>query len=106
MKLIIDIDEEKYEWVKKNNPNADINSFVGAIANGTPVSNEGDLISRSRLRKNMEFVCMSVMAGTDPYNAPLIEIDNAPTVSDRYNEGYAQGYIDGMTGADMRGEEE
>ena len=30
-------------------------------------------------------------------------IDNAPTVSDRYDEGYAQGYIDGSTGADMRG---
>ena len=29
-------------------------------------------------------------------------IDNAPTVSDRYDEGYAQGYIDGSTGADMR----
>lgn len=36
MKLIIDIPEEKYEWVKKNNPNTDTNSIVGAIANGTP----------------------------------------------------------------------
>ena len=31
------------------------------------------------------------------------EIDNAPTVSDRYDEGYAQGYIDGSTGADWKG---
>lgn len=31
-------------------------------------------------------------------------IDNAPTVEDRYGEGYAQGYIDGSTGADMRGD--
>ena len=38
----------------------------------------------------------------DIYNA----IDNAPTVSDRYEEGYAQGYIDGSTGADMRKDEE
>lgn len=30
-------------------------------------------------------------------------IDNAPTVSDRYAEGYAQGYIDGSTGADWKG---
>ena len=30
-------------------------------------------------------------------------IDNAPTVSDRYDEGYAQGYIDGSTGADWKG---
>ena len=51
MKLIIDIPEEKYEWVKKNNPNADTNSIVGVIINGTPVSTEGDLISRSELKK-------------------------------------------------------
>ncbi|MBQ1572311.1 MAG: hypothetical protein IIZ78_14380 [Clostridiales bacterium] len=30
-------------------------------------------------------------------------IDNAPTISDRYDEGYAQGYIDGSTGADWKG---
>ena len=30
-------------------------------------------------------------------------IDNAPIVSDRYDEGYAQGYIDGSTGADWKG---
>ena len=30
-------------------------------------------------------------------------IDNAPAVSDRYEEGYAQGYIDGSTGADWKG---
>ena len=30
-------------------------------------------------------------------------IDNAPTVSARYDEGYAQGYIDGSTGADWKG---
>jgi hypothetical protein len=35
----------------------------------------------------------------DIYNA----IDNATTVSDRYDEGYAQGYIDGSTGADKKG---
>lgn len=38
------------------------------------------LIDADLLRKNMEFICMSIMAGTDPYNAPLTEIDNAPTV--------------------------
>ena len=45
---------------------------------------KGDLISRSRLRKNMEFICMGIMAGTEPYNAPLTEIDNAPTVEPCY----------------------
>ena len=37
MKLLIDIPKEKYEWIKKNNPNADTNSIVGAIANGMPI---------------------------------------------------------------------
>lgn len=32
-------------------------------------------------------------------------IDNVPTVEDRYDEGYAQGYLDGSTGADWGGEE-
>jgi len=33
-------------------------------------------------------------------------IDEATPVSDRYDEGYAQGYIDGSTGADWKGEDE
>lgn len=38
------------------------------------------------------------------YDENIIKlIDNAPTVSDRYDEGYAQGYIDGNTGADWKG---
>lgn len=37
MKLLIDLPEEKYEWIKKNNPNVDTNSIVGALANGTPI---------------------------------------------------------------------
>lgn len=36
-------------------------------------------------------------------NRILVHIDKAPTVSDRYGEGYAQGYIDGSTGADWKG---
>lgn len=35
-----------------------------------------------------------------PVNWIMNAIDNAPAVSDRYDEGYAQGYIDGQTGAD------
>lgn len=50
MKLVIDISEEKYEWIKKNNPNADINSIVGAITNGTPLPKEhGRLIDEKKL---------------------------------------------------------
>lgn len=36
MKLIIEIPEEKYKWIKKNNPNADEKTIIGAIVNGTP----------------------------------------------------------------------
>ena len=56
------------------------------------------LIDANALRKNMEFVCMGIMAGTEPYNAPLTEIDNAPTVEipvarwDCYCEGQKVGY--------------
>lgn len=50
----------------------------------------GDL---DALRKNMEFICMGIMAGTEPYNAPLTEIDNAPTVEERsYEQGFRDGY--------------
>lgn len=38
------------------------------------------LIDADALRKNMEFICMGIMAGTEPYNAPLTEIDNAQPV--------------------------
>lgn len=45
----------------------------------------GDL---DALRKNMEFICMGIMAGTEPYNAPLTEIDNAPTVEYTFEEAF------------------
>lgn len=88
------------------------------------------LIDADLLRKNMEFICMSIMAGTDPYNAPLTEIDNAPTVEERphgkwidrngntwcsecrYDTIYLEGDRPLRTdfcpncGADMRGDEE
>ena len=55
-----------------------------------------DLISRSALKE--EFL---------KYKAYAVDflslINNAPTVSDRYGEGYSQGYIDGSTGADWKG---
>ena len=87
MKLIIDIDEEVYNHIKDSGDKYYIHFLtndeslaIEAIANGIPVNTDGDTISRSALRKNMEFICMGIMAGTEPYNAPLTEIDNAPTV--------------------------
>lgn len=68
----------------------------------------GDLISREALKK-----AIFELSNDNPsyyYTGYLLdrekvldEIDNAPTVSDRYDEGYAQGYIDGSTGADWKG---
>lgn len=37
-------------------------------------------IDADKLRKNMEFICMGILAGTESYDAPLTEIDNAPTI--------------------------
>ena len=53
---VIDIPEEKYEWIKKNNPNADTNSIVGTIVNGIPYEErpKGDLISREVLLKKVD----------------------------------------------------
>jgi len=59
MKLIIDIPDEQYEYIKKSDKNtfAAVSSkecMLHAIKNGTPVSTEGDLISRSALKKVLE----------------------------------------------------
>ena len=66
----------------------------------------GDL---DALRKNMEFICMGIMAGTEPYNAPLTEIDNAPTVEINTNDfalckAYCRGLEDGKKIARPQGE--
>lgn len=61
------------------------------------------LIDADKLKRNMEFICMGIMAGTESYNAPLAEIDNAPTVDITeyeefaYNEGYSCGSREART---------
>ena len=59
-----------------------------------------DSISRSALKEAIE----NHFDMLDAYfpNKFIEEIDNAPTVEDRYSEGYSDGYLDGMSGADMR----
>jgi len=50
IELVIKIPEEKYEWLKENNPKADKNSIVGVIVYGTPLpKGHGDLIDASKL---------------------------------------------------------
>ena len=86
MKLIIDIDDKEYEFIK------DLRSLmigrgtcktiqynvINAIKNGTPVSTDGDLISREALKQaldeqmnNFEENCRDSVFDI---------IDNAPTV--------------------------
>ena len=72
-----------------------------------------DLISREALKdKLIDTINVNDITKSEWYEgyAACVQvlsdiIDNAPTVSDCYDEGYAQGYIDGSTGADWRGEE-
>ena len=40
MKIMIEMEEEKYKWIKKNNPNAKPDSIVGAVVHGTPITDE------------------------------------------------------------------
>lgn len=74
MKVIIDIDEELYKNVIEDTRNGYLGSDVWkAVANGTPISTEGDLISRNDLKKVFDNL---------GYLTVKIEriIDNAPTV--------------------------
>lgn len=92
MKLLIDIDDEMVCNDIKNKalePTSTTDKvIINALYNGTPVSNEGDLISRSELKKVIDTV---KQIGYDTENKPLFDyielpdlikvIDNAPTVS-------------------------
>lgn len=112
MELIIKIDEELYEAYKGKPPmlgDAGMDMIAQAIANGTPYNPSGDCISREGLKKKAytAVILEPDEKGIDyvkdkRYVVDLEDIDNAPPVSDRYDEGYAQGYVDGSTGADWR----
>lgn len=56
MKVLIDIPEEKYKWIKENNSKADRNSFVGAIVYGTPLTPDmlADLLMEERIRGKLK----------------------------------------------------
>jgi len=68
---------------------------------------KGDLISREALKAKIQEIVEKEMPIDEKWaiglRYSLKVIDNAPTVADRYDEGYAQGYIDGSTGADWKG---
>lgn len=62
-----------------------------------------DLIGRNALLKELDEYNESALFDCE---AVKDLINDVPIVSDRYDEGYAQGYVDGSTGADWRGAEE
>lgn len=103
MKLIIDISNEAYEAFKEWHKNKVSTVEQSIIANGIPYEEkpQGDLISREALKKYARVVFDKDLGRLRVVD--VSDIDNAPSVSDRYAEGYAQGYIDGSTGADWKG---
>lgn len=104
MKLIIELDDDIAKGIRGENDckveaREIVRSFQAtiskAIANGTPVSNKCDLISRSDLKE--------VFEEHEDRRGDLdcdwrILIDNAPTVvidEQTYKDAYEQGYTDG-----------
>ena len=65
------------------------------------MTTKGDLISREALKE-----AITSLYEYAELNEVLEIINNAPTVEvrDNFDIGYAEGYKDGMTGADMRGD--
>ena len=116
IKLIIEVDEKYYEACKDAVKELYPSQIDEVIANGIPYNSTDDLISRSALKEQTknEYCKNHCPLPDSEYYCPLncsasyfIKlIDNAPAVSDRYDEGYAQGYVDGSTGADWRGDTE
>ena len=113
MRLTIDVDDNDYNLLSKTEIQIDLSTaFYGkekdrkmtfalfnlakALKNGTPISNEGDLISREALKKEID------TGGCNDYDKyDFIEaIDNAPTVAvnckdcDGYEAGYSAGLKD------------
>lgn len=78
MKLIINIPDEAYELLKNKSELDNIAESI--IANGKPISTEGDLISRSKLKKAIEDSDIIHCVTNLWYKDILKEIDNAPTV--------------------------
>jgi len=53
--LMIKISEEKYKWIKENNPKADKNSVVGVIVHGKPLpKGHGRIMDVDKVIKKME----------------------------------------------------
>lgn len=106
MKLIIDIPEESYKWIRDNyeNPCEEIAYYV--IKRGKPYEEQkqGDLISRKALlnaiEKERHFLLSRGQSGAEHIlvHHCLRIIDDAPTVPlPDFKEGYKQAIKDGKT---------
>ncbi len=87
MKLIIDIDEEQFTTLNAKTQAEvktvlDYGLLVKAIKNGTPVSTEGDLISRRELMKHTFGGDWDGVGFSEEY-VLVSDILNAPTVEER-----------------------
>lgn len=100
MKLVIDISDEEYKTLSKMSEKEKVNElsyYERVIANGIPVSNEGDLISREALKK-YKFttqVANGVEIG-DVDVVPVASIDNAPAVKIDTNDIEYKAYCKGL----------
>ena len=84
MKVIIDIDEKLFKSVKERTQDGYIGSDVWiAVSDGTPIT-DGDLISRSALRKQIKSYADDQYAENEYLGecAILEFIDNAPAIGD------------------------
>lgn len=97
MRLIINIPDEQYEYIKQSDKSAfaDVSSkecMLYAIKNGTPVSLEGDLISREALKKILsEPLYRSTIKDYGEvlkYTFVMDIIDNAQTVDYVFEEAF------------------
>ena len=86
IKLLVEIDEEIYnEFMKENNYEVIYDGYwvAKAIANGTPIT-EGDTISRSALKKALDWIVENPYVDLD--REIMEEIDNAQSIGGNQNE--------------------
>lgn len=74
------------------------------LINAKPVFMNEEVVRDTKYRTTKDRIYAKAWNACNSYWLDII--DNAPTVSDRYSEGYAQGYLDGSTGADWKGDRE
>lgn len=97
MKLIIDIPEETYKWIRDNYENPYEEIAYDVIKKGKPCEEQkqGDLISRRDIKDHIGELIL-VYSGEELTNAIINAIDNSPAVEyPFYQEAYQTGYEEG-----------